>query len=980
MHTLLAALLLFLPLSAAADTVIIEPVKDNTLYDEPTGALSNGAGVSFFAGLTGEVWAGGAGRVARGLLEFDVAGSVPAGSTITSATLTLYLIQASVTNPFTPNTVGIHVVSTEWGEGTSQGGSGGGGGGEGMGAPSTTNDATWIHTFYSASSWGSAGGDFNPTDSASMLVGPLADTFHSWSTAQLATDVQGFLDNPSNNHGWMVKGTETANSRRFASRTHPTPANHPMLTIEFTPPAGGTGACCAPDGTCGVVADPGSTCVSPDVYQGLGTVCSPNTCPQPTGACCIPDASATCNEVTAAACATAGGTYQGNASTCGAADCPVIPTAYLDPMPIPAVATPVSGLAGGVASYDIAMRVVAQTLHSELPPTTLWAYGDGPTGAIFPGPTIEATSDQSVTVNWINDLRDSSAPGDPKPLRTDHLLPVDTCPHGSEDTPKTVVHLHGAHTQEEFDGHPEDTFLPGSQDTYIYENHQLPSALWYHDHALGQTRLNVYLGLAGMYLIRDATENALGLPAGEFELPLVIMDRSFDTDGSLEYPATLSQVFFGETMLVNGQVWPYFDVKQGKYRFRVLNASNSRTLTLELCAVDESPCTSPLSFDLLGEEGGLLPAPVSLTQVTLGPAERADLVLDFASHAAGADLYLVNSAPAPFPGTPGVGVLPQVMKFEVVGTPGFIGALPGSLRSMEVLDEMDAVQHREFELLNAGANQCSSFMWEIVSLDENGDPTGSMWTDIVEFPELGSTEVWSFINRSGMMHPMHMHLVFFQVLDRTPIDSNGDPTGPAVAPPPEEAGWKDTVQVDPLEIVRVIARFEDYTGLFPYHCHILEHEDQEMMRQFQTISCGNGDLEPTEECDDGNATLGDGCSDTCEIEDAVSFYGQAQGGDVTITVNGVLLVVPTTPGQLGGAVAAAVAAAIEADPTLSAEGVTAFADGQHLVTTGTIDSVVVNDPGLSTSASALVPALSGLGLLVLVGALVVTARQRRLAR
>jgi cysteine-rich repeat protein len=153
-----------------------------------------------------------------------------------------------------------------------------------------------------------------------------------------------------------------------------------------------------------------------------------------------------------------------------------------------------------------------------------------------------------------------------------------------------------------------------------------------------------------------------------------------------------------------------------------------------------------------------------------------------------------------------------------------------------------------------------------------------------------------------------------------------------------------------------------------------------MMRQFQTISCGNGDLEPTEECDDGNTAPGDGCSDTCELEDEVSFYGRAEGGNVTITVDGVVLVVPTTGGQLAGAVAAAIAAAIEADPTLAAAGVTAFADGQRLVTTGTIDSVVVNDAGLGTSPSTLVPALSGLGLVLLVGALVLTARQRRSAR
>jgi spore coat protein A len=747
-----------------------------------------------------------------------------------------------------------------------------------------------------------------------------------------------------------------------------------MLTIDFTPPVSTTGACCATDGMCSVVVDPGGSCTG--TYQGLGTVCSPNPCPQPTGACCIPDAAATCNEVTAVACGVAGGTYQGNASTCGATQCPVIPTPFADVMPIPPVAAPVSGSPGGPATYDIAMREVQQTLHSELAPTTLWAYGDGPSGGVFPGPTIEATSDQTVVVNWINDLRDTAAPGSPKPLRTDHILPVDGCPHGAEDSAKTVVHLHGAHVPAEFDGHPEDTFLPGAQDTYTYPNQQHPSTLWYHDHALGQTRLNVYLGLAGMYVIRDAIENALDLPSGAYEVPLVIADRSFNTDGSLLYPAGVQDVFFGDTMLVNGRVWPRFDVDQGKYRFRVLNASNSRHLTLEVCPGSQvSPCPSPATFQLLGEDGGLLPAPVALTEVTLGPAERADIVVDFAPYTAGTQVFLVNSAPAPFPGSPGVGVVPEVMRFDVQSATGFINAVPGSLRAMETLDEVDAIEHREFELLNSPSGGCTPTVWEIVSLDENGDPSGSGWLDIVEFPELGTTEVWKFINRSGMTHPMHMHLVFFQVLDRQNFDVVDDevvPIGSPLPPAPEEAGWKDTVQVGPNEIVRVIARFEDYTGLFPYHCHILEHEDHEMMRQFQTVSCGNGAVEPTEECDDGAALPGDGCSASCDIEDSVSFGGAAQGGDVTITVDGVVVVVPTSAGQTAQQVAEAVAAALAADPTLSAAGVTTGRFGVRVVTTGTIDSVVLNDAGLSIEPAP-VPSLGPLALALLVGLMLLLA-------
>jgi spore coat protein A len=542
--------------------------------------------------------------------------------------------------------------------------------------------------------------------------------------------------------------------------------------------------------------------------------------------------------VTAADCATAGGTFQGELTTCTVNLCPVIPTPFVDALPLPAVATPVSGSSGGVATYDIAMREVQQQLHSELAnPTTVWGYGDGPTGASYPGPTIEATSDQTVTVNWINDLRDTSVTPNP-PLRTTHYLPVDTCPHGPVDqSPSTVVHLHGAHVDENSDGYPENTFLPGNQVTYTYPNEQLASTLWYHDHALGITRLNVYMGLAGLYLLRDAVENALDLPSGEYEIPIAIQDRSFNQDGSWKYPAVWQDTFFGETMLVNGKVWPFHDVERGKYRLRLLNGCNSRVLTLQFCpGSNTSPCPSPATFQVLGQEGGLLPAPVPLTEVTMGPGERTDVVVDFQPYAAGTDVYLVNSAPAPFPGAPGEGVVSDVMKFVVQADAGDQDPVPATLRPLEQLDEADSVQQREFELLKGPGNTCSPFIWEIVSTDGlNGPVLGKLWDDITENPRLLDTEVWRFINRSGMTHPMHMHLVMFQVLDRQTFDDSGGtivPTGPLVPPAAYEAGWKDTVQVAPGEMVRVIARFEGYEGLYAYHCHILEHEDHEMMRQF----------------------------------------------------------------------------------------------------------------------------------------------------
>ncbi|MDJ0867463.1 MAG: multicopper oxidase domain-containing protein [Myxococcota bacterium] len=835
---------------ASADVATIAATRDNTLY-EPFEELSNGAGAHFFAGLTN----GAATR--RGLLAFDVAGAIPAGSTITAATLTLHMSRSLAGD----TDVTLHRLLADWGEGGSDASDE-----EGIPAPAEDGDATWSYTFYDTGdpagspAWSTpgaeAGVDFVAVASASARVGGTG--FYAWSSAAMVSDVQAWLDDPGGDFGWLVIGRESGfrTAKRFDSRQHGTAGNRPQLEVVYTPSplpgaccaddgscseasgaacaglylgpgsvcapdpcAAQTGACCADDASCTLVLEPGSACA--ESYAGAGSVCVPNACPlPPTGACCFPDAAATCGEGSPSDCAAVAGAYQGDGTQCTPNPCPVVLEPFVDALPIPAVAQPTSGAAGGAATYELAMREVQQQLHRDLPPTTVWGFGDGPTGASFPGPTIEATSGQPVTVTWVNDLRDTSLPG--PPLRTEHFLPVDTCPHGVDGpAPRTVVHLHGGHVAAEFDGYPEDTFLPGEQAVYVYPNGQLPATLWYHDHALGITRLNVYMGLAGLYLIRDAVEQSLGLPSGEFEIPLAIQDRSFEPDGSLRYPSAWQDMVFGNTVLVNGKAWPFLDVKQGKYRFRILDGSGSRSYTLSL--------SSGAPFHVLGQEGGLLPAPVMATEITLGPGERADVVVDFAPYPAGTEILLVNSAPAPFPGEPGVGVVPEVIKFVVGAETGHTAPLPASLRPMEVLDEQDAVMSRDFELEKGPGNACSPFVWLI---------NGLGWDDITEYPELGSTEVWRFINRSGVTHPMHMHLVMFQVLDRQPfqeVDGSIAPIGSPAPPAPVEAGWRDTVAVGPGEIVRVIARFEDFTGRYAYHCHILEHEDHEMMRQFEVV-------------------------------------------------------------------------------------------------------------------------------------------------
>lgn len=827
---------------ASADVVTLDASKDNTIYSEADDR-SNGAGDHFFCGRTGS------GGNRRALLAFDIAAAVTPGSTIDGVVLRLYMSRTTAG----ASSVNLYPVTTDWGEGSSHAS-----GNEGGGAIATDGDATWRYPFYdtedpkTAPFWARIGGDFSTPAAAGTSVGGTG--YYSWGTNEnIVADVQDWLDAPESNYGWLLIGQEifSRSSKRFDSRSNLTVSRRPQLTVTFTPPiafgaccfadgscleqfapdCGGqgsafqgdgttctpnlcpqTGACCRNDGSCSVETQ-GDCSAADGVYLGAGTDCTPNECPQP-GACCFDDG--TCQALILSKCDAAFASFEGEGSLCSPNPCPIFLEPFVDALPIPTVAQPISGTVGGEATYAIAMTEFNQKLHRDLPPTTVWGYG-----GTFPGPTIEATSGMPVTVNWINDLRN-----DLRDLRSVHYLPVDLCMHGPDHagpTARTVVHLHGGHVPAEFDGDPEATILPGQSAVYVYPNRQLPATLWYHDHALGITRLNVYMGLAAFYIVRDAFENSLNLPSGEFEIPIVLQDRSFQSDGALRYPAIWQDMYFGDKMLVNGKVWPYLEVKQGRYRFRVLNGSNARTMILAM--------SNSAAFHLIGTDGGLLDSTLSINQMTLAPAERADVIIDFGGYVAGTEIILTNSAPAPLFGDPGEGLLPEVMKFVVTGDIGDTLAIPTSLRPIEMLDEQDAVASRDFVIRRApeSSPSCAAPWWLINDLG---------WDDITENPVLGSTEIWRFINRSGMMHPMHMHLVMFQVLDRQSfevIDDEIVPIGSPIPPGPTESGWKDTVRANPQEITRVIARFEDYTGRFPYHCHILEHEDHEMMRQFEVV-------------------------------------------------------------------------------------------------------------------------------------------------
>ncbi len=827
-----------------AEIAVLNPIKDNTIFAGSKGGgnpedytlNSCGAGLNLFSGLTNDSFP------RRALVKFDIAGSLPAGSTINSATLT---IDINKERDSQNRIYSLAPVLVDWGEGTVLCEDNKGEGGRG--APANTGDATWLDAMYTVVNWSAAGGDYAGVSATASIPETGAGTWNSADAGNsgMVTDIASWLSTPANNHGWIIIGDETAASsaRRFSSREGAVP---PQLTIDYTPPAGAE-ACCFTNGDCGVLSP--AECSSQGGSPGPGgeLTCGPNPCPQPVGACCNADNSCS-DPVARDTCETAGGTFQGDASTCAMVSCGLEP--YVDALPIPGVLAPVGTRVDGAPKYEVSVSEVQQQLHRDLPATTVWGYE-----GLYPGPTIEADSGQPIEVKYINNL----PPGE-------HYLDVDNCAHGPnywDNSPRTVTHLHGGHVPSRYDGQPEYDFLPGEFDIYEYPNNQESATLWYHDHALGITRLNVYMGMAGYYLIRDAYESALTLPAGEYEIPLVIQDRQFNPDGSLYYPPQLQNQFLGDTAMANGKVTPYLNVKQGKYRLRIVNGSQARVYDWRLENQDNPGEVIP--FNLIGTDGGLIDAPIPLNTINAAPAERFDVVIDFASFPAGTEILLKNdnaSTPA----------LPNIMKFIVTGDTGHTAALPGTLRTVTPIAEGSAAGTRRFELEKV-AEACAGNEWLVKSLDAGGAVIGEHWDDITEFPILGDTEIWQFENPSTSMHPMHVHLVFFQVLDKVDLTTGS----PIPLQPWEINTWKDTVQVPPNTKVRVIMKFEDYAGKFPYHCHLLDHEDHEMMRQFQTT------YDPANCNNDGTCDIGEDCiscpADCGEVSGAVCGNGLCEMGD-----------------------------------------------------------------------------------------------------
>jgi len=697
-----------------------------------------------------------------------------------------------------------------------------------------------------------------------------------------------------------------------------------------------------------------------------------------------------------------------------------------------------------VADYNIAVRQFQQQiLPAAFPATTVWSYGraEDAVPALAPAPgssfnypafTVENLSGVTTTVRWINDLVDGSGNYLPHLFAVDQTLhwanpPAVGCMDGTNHTdcmtmnpaPYTgpvplVTHLHGAHVNPESDGYPEAWWLPAANNLdgfttqggvydqydptnrvpgsafYGYENTQPATTLWYHDHALGMTRLNVYAGPAGFWVIRggvngdamatDATGTPAVLPgprpmtadvadpnfdsvvrAAIREIPIVVQDRTFKTDGSLFYPnnrayfeglnqpgvpaqfdpadttGVLDIPFIGDmmaasdiapiwnpeaffhTMVVNGSTWPKLDVAPALYRFRLLNGCNSRFLNLSMVALDATDTVlGEVPFYMLGAEQGFYsqvvrivtgehllltpgaaepplpatyPAAGEAPALGMGPAVRADVIVDFSNLPPGTvKVRMLNTGPdTPFGGFPidpadlaDAATTGQVMEFvlnaALLGAsptdPG--GATPATApanlnlpaeptrltdpvaqtRQVSLNEEVSAVlcveQLPDFSILPVPGSLPPACLGGGMPFGPKAALLGTVdiatgtavplrWMEpITENPIIGDSEIWEIYNLTMDAHPIHLHLVRFEVVDRQPLMMDMATMEPlpvvdtTVAPsPPEpwETGFRDMVTAFPNQVTRIQARF-DVAGLYVWHCHIVEHEDNEMMRPY----------------------------------------------------------------------------------------------------------------------------------------------------
>lgn len=388
----------------------------------------------------------------------------------------------------------------------------------------------------------------------------------------------------------------------------------------------------------------------------------------------------------------------------------------------------------------------------------------------FPGPTIRARRGRRVVVIQQNRLHHPA-----------------------------TVHLHGGHVSADNDGHPDDAIRPHRSRTYTYPNEQRGATLWYHDHTHHMESEHVYRGLSGAYLLEDPAEHRLRLPAGRYDVPLILRDARFDEQGALHYE--MNDFAGRTTLLVNGRVQPYFPVAGRRYRLRLINGANDRAFRLRLRGGGE--------LTQIGSDGGLLEAPLTTDVVEIWPGERADVVVDFGRYAPGTQVVLENELGE-------VDSTREVMRFDVGRRRWDDSRVPERLSHIPALTvPSDAVVRDVVFSLDLASGHFVI----------NGKPFDPNRVDFRI--RSGATEVWRITNTDtmfGIPHNLHLHLVQFRVLDR-----DGRPPAPA------EAGWKDTVTVMPGQTVRVAATFSGYTGRYLYHCHLLDHSSMSMMAQMEIV-------------------------------------------------------------------------------------------------------------------------------------------------
>ena len=469
-----------------------------------------------------------------------------------------------------------------------------------------------------------------------------------------------------------------------------------------------------------------------------------------------------------------------------------LPVPFTLPFARPPIAVPYS-TDGDTDRYRIGMDVVQLEVLPGFQ-TTWWGYG-----GTVPGPTIVMEHGRKSKVRFVNNL----------PLKHPTL----------GYTPWTSVHLHGSPSLPQYDGYANDITYPGQYKDYHYPNSHEATTHWYHDHGVHHTTENILMGLAGMYQIHDDRDRSLPIPHGDYDVPVIFGDRMFDKNGQLLFANDLSGMF-GDVILVNGVPWPLMKVQRRKYRFRLLNASISRAYNLSLSNGDP--------FTVICTDGGLMPAPQTVRSLRHMMGERYEIVVDFAKYNPGTRIVLKNTNPPnniAFPNTD------KVMAFEVTGDPfdPTDNQIPATLypdNPAMNLQRSESVKTRRLSL------ERKHGMWTV---------NGRIWDDVVASgftlleasPRKDSVEIWELENKSGgWQHPLHLHLVEFQILDR-----NGRP------PFAFEKGPKDVAYLGENELVRVITRFEG-TGKYMLHCHNMVHEDHDMMVQFEVVDPGNPGFDP----------------------------------------------------------------------------------------------------------------------------------------